>query len=149
MDCSFISRDDLQRMFKKLDKNQDGLVTLHELHWILEKLGWPEHTPDELELIVGKQSLDIDEFLRFYNDAVLDSKGTKKNTDEAIARAFNVFDVNGDGYISAEELRDVLGRLGFEEEARAWDCGRMIRVHDKNLDGFVDFEEFKNMILHV
>lgn len=141
-------------MFKKLDKNQDGLVTLDELYWILEKLGWAEHTPDELELIVGKQSLDLDEFLRFYHDAVSNSRGTKNSNvvvddDEAIVRAFNVFDVNGDGYISAEELRDVLERLGFEEEAKAWDCGRMIRVHDKNLDGFVDFEEFKNMILHV
>ncbi|KAG7647114.1 putative calcium-binding protein CML44 [Arabidopsis thaliana] len=155
MDCSFITTNDLRRMFKTLDKNQDGLVTLDELLWILDKLGSAEHTPDELELIVGKQSLDLDEFLRFYYDAVLDSKGSKKNidvvadNDEAIARAFNVFDVNGDGYISAEELRDVLERLGFEEEAKAWDCGRMIRVHDKNLDGFVDFEEFKNMILHV
>lgn len=142
-------------MFKKLDKNQDGLVTLDELHWILEKLGWNEHTPDELELIVGKQSLDLDEFLRFYHDAVSNNRGTKNSNnvvvddDETIVRAFNVFDVNGDGYISAEELRDVLERLGFEEEAKAWDCGRMIRVHDKNLDGFVDFEEFKNMILHV
>ncbi|CAN7021770.1 unnamed protein product [Brassica rapa subsp. trilocularis] len=34
MDCSFISINDLQRMFHKLDKNQDGLVTLDELHWI-------------------------------------------------------------------------------------------------------------------
>ncbi|EOA39012.1 hypothetical protein CARUB_v10011559mg [Capsella rubella] len=156
--CSFISTNDLRRMFKKLDKNQDGLVTLDELCWILEKLGWAEHTPEELELIVGKQSLDLDEFLRFYHDAVLVSKGTNTTNndavvvggdDEAIAKAFNVFDVNGDGYISAEELRDVLERLGFEEEAKAWDCGRMIRVHDKNLDGFVDFEEFKNMMLHV
>ncbi|KAL1208001.1 putative calcium-binding protein CML44 [Cardamine amara subsp. amara] len=155
MDCSFISIKDLQRMFKKIDKNQDGLVTLDELHWILERLGWAEqHTPEELELIVGKKSLDLDEFLRFYYDTVSNIIGTKDNNvddsdDEAIVKAFNVFDVNGDGYISAEELRDVLERLGFEEEAKTWDCGRMIRFHDKNLDGLVDFEEFKNMILHV
>ncbi|KFK44255.1 hypothetical protein AALP_AA1G234900 [Arabis alpina] len=142
-------------MFEKLDKNQDGLVTLDELHWILERLGWTEHTPDELELIVGKQSLDLDEFLRFYYDIVSNSKGTKNDIsvddddDEAIVKAFNVFDVNGDGYISSEELRAVLERLGFEEEAKDWDCGRMIRVHDKNLDGVIDFDEFKNMVLHV
>lgn len=154
MDCSFISINDLRRMFKKLDKNQDGLVTLDELHWILDRLGWSEHTPEELELIVGKQSLDLDEFLRFYYDAVSVRKGTNNHNlvdgdDEAIAKAFKVFDVNGDGYISSEELRTVLERLGFEEEAKAWDCGRMIRVHDKNLDGVIDFEEFKNMMLHV
>ncbi|ESQ34643.1 hypothetical protein EUTSA_v10008998mg [Eutrema salsugineum] len=151
MDCSFISTNDLRRMFEKLDKNQDGLVTLHELHWILERLGWSEHTPEELELIVGKQSLDLDEFLRFYYDAVSSSKGTTNDNvdDEAIVRAFNVFDVDGDGYISSEELRTVLERLGFDEEAKAWDCGRMIRLHDKNLDGVIDFQEFKNMMLHV
>ncbi|RID58245.1 hypothetical protein BRARA_F01552 [Brassica rapa] len=153
MDCSFISINDLQRMFHKLDKNQDGLVTLDELHWILERLGWSEHTPEELELFVGKQSLDLDEFLRFYDDAVSDRKETKNDSvvdnDDAIVGAFNVFNVNGDGYISSEELRTVLERLGFEEETKSWDCGRMIRAHDKNLDGVIDFEEFKNMMLHV
>ncbi|KAJ4916332.1 putative calcium-binding protein CML44 [Raphanus sativus] len=154
MDCSFISITDLQRMFQMLDKNQDGLVTLDELHWILERLGWSEHTPEELELFVGKKSLDLEEFLRFYDDAVSNRKETKSNSvvdndDDAIVSAFNVFDVNGDGYISSEELRTVLERLGFEEETKSWDCGRMIRAHDKNLDGVIDIEEFKNMMLHV
>ncbi|KAF8082465.1 hypothetical protein N665_0824s0013 [Sinapis alba] len=153
MDCSFISINDLRRMFQNLDKNQDGVVSLDELHWILERLGWSEHTPEELELFVEKQSLNLDEFLRFYNDAV--SKETKSinsvvdNDDDAIVSAFNVFDVNGDGYISSDELRTVLERLGFEEETKIWDCRRMIRAHDKNLDGVIDFEEFKNMMLHV
>ncbi|CAH2033534.1 unnamed protein product [Thlaspi arvense] len=153
MDCSFISTNDIRRMFEKLDKNQDGLVTLDELHWILERLGCSEHTPQDLELVVGKQSLDLDEFLRFCDDTVSSSKGTKNgdvvDDDGAIVRAFNVFDVNGDGYISPEELRTVLERLGFEDEANTRDCGRMIRVHDKNLDGVIDLEEFKNMMLHV
>ncbi|KAG2303502.1 hypothetical protein Bca4012_062250 [Brassica carinata] len=156
MDCSsFISINDLRRMFQNLDKNQDGLVSLDELHWILETLGWSEHTPEELELFVGKKSLDLDEFLRFYDDAVSYRKETKSDSvvcvdnDDAIVGAFNVFDVDGDGYISSEELRTVLERLGFEEETKSWDCGRMIRAHDKNLDGVIDFEEFKNMLLHV
>ncbi|CAN8312829.1 unnamed protein product [Cochlearia groenlandica] len=157
MDCSYISKNDLQKIFKKLDKNQDGLVTLDELHWILDRLGWAEHKPEELVLIVGKQSLDLNEFLCFYYDAVSNNKAKKKknnNTnnvvEESIVKAFNVFDVNGDGYISSEELRTVLERLGFEDEVESWDCKRMIRVHDKNLDGLIDFEEFKNMmLLHV
>lgn len=100
-----------------------------------------------------EKSLDLEEFLRFYDDAVSNRKETKSNSvidnDDAIVSAFNVFDVNGDGYISSEELRTVLERLGFEEETKSWDCGRMIRAHDKNLDGVIDIEEFKNMMLHV
>ncbi|XP_010539685.1 PREDICTED: probable calcium-binding protein CML44 [Tarenaya hassleriana] len=137
-----LNRSYLRIIFEKLDKNRDGLVTIDELQWLLERLGFVEQTAEELQLIVGKQSLDLDEFSLFY-DAV------SKDGDDDIVRAFDVFDLNGDGYISSEELRIVLDRLGLWDESKADDCGRMTRVHDRNLDGLIDFEEFKNMILHV
>ena len=58
-----------------------------------------------------------------------------------------MFDLNGDGFISCEELQNVLSRLGLWDEKSGKDCTRMICMYDTNLDGVLDFEEFKNMML--
>uniref|UniRef100_A0A0E0P305 EF-hand domain-containing protein n=1 Tax=Oryza rufipogon TaxID=4529 RepID=A0A0E0P305_ORYRU len=57
-----------------------------------------------------------------------------------------VFDRDGDGYVSAAELRSVLRRLGMEEGARHGDCVRMIAAHDGDGDGRISFQEFRAMM---
>ncbi|BAS87017.1 Os03g0812800 [Oryza sativa Japonica Group] len=58
-----------------------------------------------------------------------------------LREAFRVFDRDGDGYVSAAELRSVLRRLGMEEGARHGDCVRMIAAHDGDGDGRISFQE--------
>ncbi|RLM70274.1 putative calcium-binding protein CML36 [Panicum miliaceum] len=59
--------------------------------------------------------------------------------------AFAVFDVDGDGRISAEELLAVLASLG-DERCSVEDCRRMIGGVDVDGDGFVCFNEFARMM---
>ncbi|CAA6659779.1 unnamed protein product [Spirodela intermedia] len=61
---------------------------------------------------------------------------------EEVKEAFSVFDMNGDGFIDAEELQTVLSKLGFPEGSTVVNCRRMISVCDDNNDGKVDFPEF-------
>ncbi|PPD96537.1 hypothetical protein GOBAR_DD06422 [Gossypium barbadense] len=124
-----LSKTDLQRVFEKLDKNGDGFVSLEELNWLLQRIGSVQFSLEELEPLVGKPCLNLDEFFD-------------------LAKAFKVFDLNGDGFISCEELEYVLGRLGLWDENSGKDCRSMIWYYDTNSDGMVDFQEFKNMMLH-
>ncbi|XP_024539516.1 probable calcium-binding protein CML17 [Selaginella moellendorffii] len=72
----------------------------------------------------------------------------EEDEEENLRDAFRVFDQNGDGFITAEELHRVLSRLGFIQGARSIAaCKNMIRGVDSNGDGLVDFLEFKNMML--
>ncbi|GMI82947.1 hypothetical protein like AT1G21550 [Hibiscus trionum] len=151
---SALNKKDLQRIFEKLDKNGDGFVSLEELNRLLDRIS-VEFSLHELESLVGKPCLNLDEFLSFY-DSISNhhnvNGGNKKNIieeeDGDLAKAFKVFDLNGDGFISCEELESVLGRLGLWDENSGKDCRRMICFYDTNFDGFVDFQEFKNMMLH-
>ncbi|KAL5206891.1 hypothetical protein ABZP36_035100 [Zizania latifolia] len=64
-----------------------------------------------------------------------------------LKETFAVFDADGDGRISAEELRAVLASLG-DERCSVDDCRRMIGGMDTNGDGFVCFDEFTSMMMH-
>ncbi len=58
--------------------------------------------------------------------------------------AFTMFDKNGDQKISQTELYDVMRYLGLntsEKEVKA-----MIQVVDKNRNGYVDYDEFIQMM---
>lgn len=154
-----LNPNDLLRIFESLDKNMDGRVSLDELQWLLERIG--VHTnPDDLELLVGKDSLDFNEFSQFYDamvtksDQISSTEGqtsTNSNDEEEtyLREAFKVFDLNGDGFISPDEIKDVLHRLGMWKENGGIDCMMIVQTYDTNSDGLVDFEEFKQMMLAV
>ncbi|XP_055834532.1 probable calcium-binding protein CML44 [Solanum dulcamara] len=153
-----ISSINLSRIFSKLDKNGDGLVSHDELKGFLDTIGIIA-SQEELELLVGKTSLDSIDFFLFY-DAITKAninKGSnyKYQDDDHreniflkndLQKVFRVFDLNGDGFICCEELQRALSRLGLWDEQCGKDCKSMINFYDKNSDGKLDYEEFKDMM---
>jgi len=70
-----------------------------------------------------------------------------EEADEDMREAFRVFDANGDGYITVDELGAVLSSLGLKQGRTAEECRRMIGRVDRDGDGRVDFHEFRQMML--
>ncbi|CAO2590544.1 unnamed protein product [Lemmus lemmus] len=69
-----------------------------------------------------------------------------KDTDseEEIREVFRIFDKDGNGYISAAELCQVMTNLG--EKLTDEEVDEMIREADINGDGQVSYEEFVQMM---
>ena len=61
-----------------------------------------------------------------------------KSDEEELAEAFEQFDLNGDGVLSAEELRQAMLRFG--ENMSIDDIRQMIEAADDNGDGVVDYK---------
>ncbi len=58
------------------------------------------------------------------------------DTEQELMNAFTVFDKDGSGTISSEELRNVLKSLG--ENLTDSELDEMIKLADKNGDGHID-----------
>jgi calcium-binding protein CML len=135
---------ELELIFEKLDINCDGFLTLEELNLLLERTGF-KFSIEELESLVGKKSLDLSEFMFFYDSILNHKTGDVDEIESDLLKAFKVFDLDGDGFITSQELECVLKRLGMWDEEK--DSRSMIYSYDTNLDGKLDFREFKNMML--
>ncbi|KAI8538715.1 hypothetical protein RHMOL_Rhmol09G0125600 [Rhododendron molle] len=137
--------EELKLVFKKFDANDDGKISASELASILGSLGYVA-TPDEISAMIrevdadGDGHIDLDEFIEL-NTKDVDSDEIMENLREA----FSVFDVDGSGSISAEELLNVMRSLG--EECSIAECRKMISGVDRDGDGMIDFEEFKVMMV--
>jgi calcium-binding protein CML len=147
----------LKRIFDAFDCNDDGQISVDELGHALERLGLTIPLPDLEPTIRGFMEdraggLDFDGFAALdrslgHQFSRYDAPGTEGVTgeekEEELKDAFKVFDENGDGFISAVELKSVLARLRL---ADGDDVEQMICKVDKNSDGLVDFEEFVHMM---
>uniref|UniRef100_A0A8C4SIW1 EF-hand domain-containing protein n=1 Tax=Erpetoichthys calabaricus TaxID=27687 RepID=A0A8C4SIW1_ERPCA len=67
------------------------------------------------------------------------------DTEEEMHEAFNVFDKDGNGSISAAELQQVITNLG--EKLTDEEIDAMIREADVDGDGQVNYEDFVQMMI--
>uniref|UniRef100_A0A8D2JFL3 EF-hand domain-containing protein n=1 Tax=Sciurus vulgaris TaxID=55149 RepID=A0A8D2JFL3_SCIVU len=115
-------------------KDSDGTITTKELGTVMRSLG---QNPTEAELqdminevdADGKGTIDFPEFLTMMARKM-------KDTD--------IFDEDGNGYISAAELRHVMTNLG--EKLTDEEVDEMIREADIDGEGQVNYEEFVQMM---
>ncbi|KAM0060501.1 putative EF-hand domain-containing protein [Helianthus debilis subsp. tardiflorus] len=64
---------------------------------------------------------------------------------DEVKEAFSVFDKNGDGYIDANELQNVLSEMGFLQISES-DCRTMIVGYSAQNDGKINFQEFLKVV---
>ncbi|XP_074281488.1 calmodulin-like protein 3, partial [Silene latifolia] len=146
-----IDMADVRRVFDMFDQNGDGRITMGELNTSLHNMGIFIPNDDLAQMINqidinGDGCVDDHEFESLYK-LIMEREGDDGQDDEDdIKEAFNIFDKNGDGFISVEELRFVLESLGLNQGRSLEDCKLMIMKVDVDGDGRVNFKEFKKMM---
>ncbi|XP_027347644.1 calmodulin-like protein 1 [Abrus precatorius] len=141
--CNFQPKqEEMKWVFEKFDTNKDGKISIEEYKAAMRTMGLGLGDTEAVESFQAMDSdgdgfIDFKEFMEMFN---LEEK--VKETE--IKSAFQVFDLNGDGKISAEELSQVLKRLG--ESCSLGACERMVKGVDGNGDGFIDLHEFMRMM---
>lgn len=130
-----------EEMLQVFDKiSEHGKISEDNLKSLLEKLG-KTNAACEAKRMIEVADLDGDGFIDFCEFLEVHKKGIRICE---IKCAFWMFDQDGDGQISAEELKSMLEKLG--ENHTLEQCRRMIKHVDRNGDGFVDMGDFLAMM---
>ncbi|RZB72795.1 probable calcium-binding protein CML23 isoform X1 [Glycine soja] len=132
--------EEVRKIFSKFDKNGDGKISCAELKEMMVALG-SKTTSEEVKRMMaeldrnGDGYIDLKEFGEFHCGG---------GDGRELREAFELYDLDKNGLISAKELHSVMRRLG--EKCSLSDCRRMIGNVDADGDGNVNFEEFKKMM---
>ncbi|XP_035681695.1 calmodulin-like [Branchiostoma floridae] len=137
--------EEIKDAFVSFDKDSDGLIATKDIGSVMRSLGQNPTEPElngminQVEIGAGKFKIDFPEFL----DMMVEQM-ENHSSEQEIAEAFRVFDKDGNGFISAEELRDIMKNLG--EAMSVDDVDEMIEAVDTDGDGQINFDEFVAMM---
>lgn len=129
-----------------MDADCDGKLSKEEI-----KSGYNSHfgtalSDVEIDLIFDRVDTDLSgeiEYSEFVMATVSEKNMVSKNRLEA---AFKAFDKDGNGMISPDEVKDILGGGGAVDEDAV---DKIIAQVDENGDGEISFDEFTNMMLQL
>lgn len=154
---------ELTDSFKFFDRNGDGKISKEELGAVVRSLGQKVTDADLGRLMSdvdanGDGYIDLQEFIDLNARAITECNPTDLDADvyarqsgspegmhDAMVSAFNVFDVDRNGFITAEELHCVLVGFG-DNKLSLEDCRCMIQCVDEDGDQMVNFREFEALM---
>lgn len=140
---------DLIDVFNSLDTNNDGELSFEEFQNGVSQL--KKETAEEIMKVFNKLDADKNGSIE-YTEFIAASMTQKMYLkEEKIYQAFKLFDKNGDGFITQDEIKEVLGSKflflnEIEEEFVAGKSGdiweELVKEADTNGDGVIDYNEF-------
>nr|XP_019584820.1 PREDICTED: calcineurin subunit B type 2 [Rhinolophus sinicus] len=146
--CSHFNREEIRRLgkrFKKLDLDSSGALSVDEF------LSLPglQHNPLVQRVIQvfdrdGNGEVDFEEFV-----VGTSQFSVKGNQEEKLRFAFNIYDMDKDGYISNGELFQVL-KMMVGDNLHDWQLQQLVDktiiILDTDGDGRISFEEFSAVV---
>ncbi|KAJ1563922.1 calmodulin-like 3, partial [Cladochytrium tenue] len=125
------------------DKNKDGKISTDDLAAALKSIG-RESTPAEVQELInsidtdGNGTVDQSEFLTMM------ARKSSLDTEDVYTQAFKIFDKDGDGLITPEDLANVLAAFG--EPISAAEAEAVVGEADVDGDNKINYEEFIKII---
>ncbi|KAL1321692.1 hypothetical protein HN51_066564 [Arachis hypogaea] len=135
--------EDIKDMFKKMDSDNDGIVSIEELKAGFQNSG-SQLAESEVQMFIeavdnnGKGTLDYGEFV------AVSLHLKRMANDEHLRKAFSYFDKDGNGYIEPEELRNALMEDGADDCTDV--ANDIFQEVDTDKDGRISYDEFVAMM---
>lgn len=146
--ADIVSEDELKKLYKnfsKIDKDKSGTLEPEEFFDIPELAQNP--LVKRVIAVLDKNTDGKISFLEFVQG--LSSLSASASNEEKLRFAFQIYDVNNDGFISNGELFSVLKMMvgsNLNDTQLQQLVDRTIIKADVDMDGKISFEEFCNMV---
>ena len=124
----------LRKVFEEFDTQNDGTITLDEF---TKALSSSDYSEEEIKAIFHKVDVNKTDVINYteFLAATLETQGAIE--EYRLAEAFDAIDSDDSGYISRENLRNILGDRSDEKL-----IDQLIAEADFRKDGRVSYEEF-------
>ena len=134
----------IRDVFRNLDRNGDGRLSKEELVLAYAQHNTEEQTQEIVENVMRKVDVDKNGYID-YSEFLAASINFQTLTSKAnLEQAFRLFDKDGSGMISIQEIKEILG-VDQQVSDTAW--REIMREVDANSDGEIDLKEFISMML--
>ncbi|CAF96460.1 unnamed protein product [Tetraodon nigroviridis] len=141
--------DELQQAFKEFDYDQDGYLNYKDVAECMRTMGY---MPTEMELLEIVQQIkmrmgglmDFEDFVELMGPRMLGETAHMLGLKE-LQSAFVQFDLDGDGKINEDEMKEAVKSL-LGEKLKKGELEEILKELDINSDGTIDFEEFVMML---
>ena len=135
---------DLREAFQTLDKNGDGKVSREELLAKYRETMSSGSAEKEVADIMTRVDTNNSGFIDYTEFLAASLDKAKHLSQQNLETTFSLFDKDGSGKISAEELRGMLEGAVGEGDLR---LRQLIQEVDQNGDGEIDLKEFKALVI--
>ena len=136
-------KNELLELFQAFDKNGDGVLSKEEIYEGYKSILGEIEASKEVERIMSDVDIDKSGTID-YNEFILAATNRQNILNkEKLEATFKMFDKDGSGSISADEIRGFLGNSFTDQKA----LEMIIKEVDENGDGEISLLEFKDMML--
>jgi calcium-dependent protein kinase len=139
-------KSELNAIFSSIDTSKDGRIARAELIKGCERVFGYALPEEEIRKMMEAIDFDNSGYIDYSEFIIAAIDKNKLLSRDRLERAFTAFDKDGNGRISAKELRDML-ESESPTSPDVWD--QLIQEVDQNGDGEVDLAEFKTMMLNM
>merc|ERR1712086_812932 len=134
---------EVREAFTLFDKDGDGKITRKEIEELIQTLEGDTSCPHVQDLLNASDALgsvEINQFLKLWQKF---KQAANKNDDpeDEIKKSFQQFDINGDGYITKDEITEVIKAMDFVGNVEK-EVDRCLADMDVDGNGSVSYAEF-------
>lgn len=132
-----ITRAEVEQAFAFFDVSNSGVLKPRDLKTRLSAF-YPHMTNKEYRFLISEPNFTVDTLWSLLENSTITNF-------DPVAEAFRVYDPAKTGYVDTEELKAIMGRMGYGEMTPD-DVEVLIKTADVDGDGRISLEDFRNML---
>ena len=140
--------DEVQKLkeeFHKIDENKDGVISKEELIKCLETIYPKEQAKQKANEVFNEIDFNHDNNINFSEYLTLKIEKEKLVNEDMLNKAFKIFDIDGNGFITIDELKETMPLELINNSV--WID--LVKEVDQDGDCQISYNEFKQMMLKI
>lgn len=137
-------KDSLGSIFQKIDTNGDGKLSHEEIKNGYQLIFGDDLNEDQVMDMFRAVDIDNSGFIEYSEFIIACTSEKNLFSEKKLKAAFKMYDKDSSGYISKYEIKSALENYASFTDVQ---LEEIIRQVDKNQDGEISFEEFKQIMI--